>query len=66
LEEQAFLSLDVQVMLQQMTKHVTHHEHMLGAYIRMSSIYTTTPCPCRSLTVSSTKAWKNDGAFNNP
>jgi hypothetical protein len=32
----------------------------------MSSIYTTTPCLCRSLKISSTKAWETDGAFINP
>ena len=30
MEKQTFLSLDVQVMLQQSTKHPSHQEHMRG------------------------------------
>ena len=69
MEEQIFLSLDVQVTLQQSTKHSAHQGHLLGAcsgvYQNVVDIHHYT-LPVQVPENLTTKVWKTDGAFINP
>ena len=69
LKEQAFLSLDVQIMLQQPSKYPAHQRYMLGAcsgvYQNVIDIHYYT-LPVKIPENLSKKDWKTDGAFINP